>query len=415
MALAAAPSHAAPPVEAAAPKPIVLDVDAATLIELAGPAKTVFIANPDVADVQAPDPNRILVYAKKPGETTVYALLRNGVVHSYSLKVQHAKHAIGAMAREQAPAADVKISSAPHGVAVSGSVASPADALAVKEAVEQHLGDQDMLSFNVGVREPTQVNLQVRVAEVSRQVDKQFGINWNAVFNDGSFAVGLLTGREPLATAADAAADAVSSDFSRSSAGLNSLGFGYRNDSGKVNVAALMDALQAEGLVSILAEPNLTAVSGETATFLAGGEFPVPVAQSLDRTTIEWKSFGVSVAFAPTVLDHDHISIKVRPEVSELSSQGAVTINSIEIPSITVRRAETTVELASGQSFAIAGLFLNNTSNEVRNFPGLGNLPRAFSIAGTPLSPRVSLRRGANYVRESAARGVSKFPPPHPS
>ncbi|WP_165793548.1 type II and III secretion system protein family protein [Hyphococcus luteus] len=367
MLLIVQPSMAEP---AASQKAITLDVDAATLIELPRAAETVFIANPEIADVQVPTPARVLVYAKKPGKTTIYTLLKNGAAESYALTVQHSKQAIGAAVREQAPGADVKVTSAPRGVSVSGTVGSPVEAQIVKGAVQQHIGEDEDMAFNVGVREPTQVNLQIRVAEVSKQVDKSFGLNWNAVFNDGKFAVGLLTGREPLASAAETIGD-----FSRSSTGVNSLGFGYRSDSGNVDVSGLLDALQAEGLVSILAEPNLTAVSGETATFLSGGEFPVPISQGFDQVTIEWKSFGVSVAFSPVVLDRDHISIKVRPEVSELSNQGAVTIGDIQIPAITVRRAETTVELASGQSFAIAGMFLNNTMNEVSNLPGLGNLP----------------------------------------
>jgi pilus assembly protein CpaC len=374
------PAFAAKPAATAHPVPLVLDVDKAQLIILSEPAITVFVANPDIADVQVPEPTHVLVYAKKAGETTAFALLRSGATIKYAIQVQRPNQTIGGAIREQAPNAGVQVSSMPNGLAVSGSVASPADAQAVKETARQYLSDTDKLALNVGVREPTQVNLQVRVAEVSRQVDKQFGFNWDAVFNDGGFAVGLLTGRAPLATVANAVTGTSSTSFGTfardsSTAGLSSLGFGGRNSSGTINISSLLDALQSEGLVSVLAQPNLTAVSGETANFLAGGEFPVPVSQALDQITIEWKSFGVSVDFTPTVLDANHISIKVRPEVSELSTQGAVTINNIKIPGVAVRRAETTVELASGQSFAIAGLFLNNMSNEVRNLPGLGDIP----------------------------------------
>ncbi len=142
-----------------------------------------------------------------------------------------------------------------------------------------------------------------------------------------------------------------------------------------MNVSALIDALQTEGLVTILAEPNLTAISGETANFLAGGEFPVPVSQGLQQVTIEWKRFGVSIDFTPTVLDANRLSIKVRPEVSELTTVGAVTVNNIQIPGLAVRRADTTVELASGQSFAIAGLFQNNVTTDVQRVPWLGDVP----------------------------------------
>ena len=374
------PSPAASPAAKPRPASIVLDVDKAQLIILSEPANTVFVANPNIADVQVPEPMHVLVYAKKAGATTIYALLRSGAVSTYTVQVQHPNAAIGAAIRNQVPDAGVTITSAPNGIAVSGSVASPADAQTAKETAEQYLGSEEKLAFNVGVRQSTQVNLQVRVAEVSRLVDKQFGFNWDAIFNDGSFAVGLLTGRAPLAAVANTVTGTTSTtfgDFARDSSGseLSSLGFGYKNHSGSINVSALIDALQSEGLVSVLAQPNLTAVSGETANFLAGGEFPVPVSQGLNQVTIEWKSFGVSVDFTPTVLDANHISIKVRPEVSELSNQGAVTVNNLKIPGVAVRRAETTVELASGQSFAIAGLFLNNMSNEVNNVPGIGDVP----------------------------------------
>jgi pilus assembly protein CpaC len=141
----------------------------------------------------------------------------------------------------------------------------------------------------------------------------------------------------------------------------------------------LIDALDREGLISILAEPNLTALSGETASFLAGGEFPILVPGSDGQVTIELKKFGVSLAFTPTLLDAGRISMRVRPEVSELSNEGAVTIpvagGTLTVPALTVRRAETTVELASGQSFAIAGLIRNNVAQSVQKFPGLGDIP----------------------------------------
>ena len=154
---------------------------------------------------------------------------------------------------------------------------------------------------------------------------------------------------------------------------FGSIGAGFRD--GRVDVAGLVDALQAEGLITVLAEPTLTAVSGESASFLSGGEFPVPVSQGLQQITIEWKRFGVNVDFSPIVLNGEHMSIKVRPEVSELTDLGSVVINNIKIPGLAVRRAETTVELASGQSFAIAGLFQNNVTSSLQQLPGLGDVP----------------------------------------
>ena len=347
---------------------LTIEVSKARLIHLPAPATTVFIADPSIADVQVPDPSSFIIFGKKPGSTRAYAFTSKNEVASYTVHVVRPTSDLVQGLKAAVPGAAVDVSGTPGGVIVTGRVATPLEAKELKAAASQYLDTKDKNAFNVTVGAATQVNLRVRVAEVSRQAEKQFGFNWDALFNDGTIAVGLLTGRPPVAGFGN-----FIRDTSLSSA--DSLGIGYRNSSGTVNVSALLDALQSEGLVSILAEPNLTTISGEPANFLAGGEFPVPVSQSLQEVTIEWKRFGVSIDFTPVVLDPNRISIKVRPEVSELSDTGSVTINSIKIPGLTVRRAETTVELASGQSFAIAGLFQNNISNEVRRFPGLGEVP----------------------------------------
>src|SRR5690606_31043474 len=135
------------------------------------------------------------------------------------------------------------------------------------------------------------------------------------------------------------------------------------------------DALESEGVLTVLAEPNLVAMSGETASFLAGGEFPIPVPQGDDTVTITYKKFGVSLTFTPTILADGRINLNVQPEVSQLTAAGAVTLNNFVIPALATRRAETTIELGSGQSFAIAGLLSSNTNQDLSKFPGLGDLP----------------------------------------
>jgi pilus assembly protein CpaC len=142
-----------------------------------------------------------------------------------------------------------------------------------------------------------------------------------------------------------------------------------------LDVLSSLDIAAKDGLVTLLAEPNLTALSGETASFLAGGEFPIPVSQSLGTLSIEYKQYGVALAFTPIVLADGRISMRVRPEVSELSENGAVKLNGYVIPALTVRRAETTVELGSGQSFMIAGLLRNTSRNDIDKAPFLGDLP----------------------------------------
>src|SRR5213078_2457679 len=142
-----------------------------------------------------------------------------------------------------------------------------------------------------------------------------------------------------------------------------------------LDLIGTLDLAAKDGLVTILAEPNLTALSGETASFLAGGEFPIPVSQGNNAVTIEYKQYGVGLAFTPIVLADGRISIRVRPEVSELSDAGSVTLNNFKVPALTTRRAETTVELGSGQSMMIAGLMRNNNSNSITKAPLLGDLP----------------------------------------
>jgi pilus assembly protein CpaC len=156
-----------------------------------------------------------------------------------------------------------------------------------------------------------------------------------------------------------------------------------------LDLAGTLDLAENLGLVTTLSEPNLTSLSGETATFLAGGEFPIPISQGLGNVSIDFRNFGVSLAYTPTVLANGRISMRVRPEVSELSSQGAVTLNGFVVPALTIRRTETTIELGSGQSFMIAGLMSNNAQNTLEKAPGLGDIP----ILGNLFRSR-SFRRG---------------------
>jgi pilus assembly protein CpaC len=373
LAAATSPACAQPVAElAASGAPMVLEVDRATSIELPSPAKSVYVANPAIADVQVGDPRRVVVIGRKPGGTTVHVVRADGAVSAYAVNVVRPLRPALEAVRSRAPKADLRVAPAPRGMSVSGQVATPREAAAVKKAASQFLGENEKLDFDVDVTGEDQVNLQVRIVEVSRQVSRTLGFSWAALGNHGSTILGLATGRDFLGTTGPLA------PLTRSSAlnPANTVLFGYHNPAGTVNVNGVLDALQAEGMVSILAQPNLTAASGQTASFLAGGEFPVPVAQDQRNSiTIEWKKFGVALDFTPVVLDPGRLSIKVRPEVSEISDNGAVVINNIRVPALTVRRAETTVELASGESFAIAGLFQNNISKSVSQFPWLADLP----------------------------------------
>jgi pilus assembly protein CpaC len=264
------------------------------------------------------------------------------------------------------PNSRIDVQNVDNRIILSGMVDSESEAHDAHQFVVGMFPDmKDVRVINrLRVLAPNQVNLRVRIAEVSRDVIKQFSINWNAVFKQGRTTFGLLSGNPAL----------LLDGFVGSESNAN-LAFGsYR--SGPANVDAILDALEREGLVTILAEPNLTAVSGQTANFLAGGEFPILVPQDDSRVvTVTFKQFGVSLTFSPTLIDVNRISLRVKPEVSELSTAGAVTFNGFNIPALTTRRAETTVELGSGQSFAIAGLLQNNLNETINKFPGLGDIP----------------------------------------
>ena len=254
------------------------------------------------------------------------------------------------------------------GYVLSGAVATPSDAQRAEATVRGFLSEEQSVLNEMEVMSSTQVNLRVRVMEISREVTRNLGFNWQALAAQGNFVLGLASG--------SAAGYAVNSILG--SGGNSRLAVGA-SKAGKFDVNSIIDALAVDRLATILAEPNLTAQSGETASFLAGGEFPVPVGGTLTTITISFKQFGVSLAFVPTVLGPDRVNLRVRPEVSELSDNGAIEMplasGSVRIPALAVRRAETTIELGSGQSFAIAGLLQRNTAQVMDGLAGASEIP----------------------------------------
>jgi pilus assembly protein CpaC len=223
---------------------------------------------------------------------------------------------------------------------------------------------------------PLQVQLRVRITEVDRNVTQQLGINWQAMGNAvGNFYGGIFSGRpifnlnQPISTPSGGTTFPVNLPTNNA----YSLFGAFKTNN--VNINVLVDALNQEGLLTVLAEPNLVALSGQTASFLAGGEFPIPVSQTNGAISVEFKQFGVKLDFTPTVLNDRRISLKVRPEVSQIDTSVSVTTGGITVPGLSVRRADTTVELASGQSFAIGGLLQSNTTDIISQVPGLGSVP----------------------------------------
>lgn len=346
-----------------------LELNKGRLIALDHAAASVFVADPNIADVQIKSPKLLYVFARKPGETTVYTVdSSDQVVQGWRLTVTHDLTRLREAFRTYMPEARVQVSSFGDAIVLEGTVKSPQAAEDARVLAARLAGDKNVIN-RLSVRGPNQINLRVRIAEIRRAVVKQIGVNWDALLSAGSFTFGLATGSPVVA-----GGSFLTRNLSSSGSGTADSIFGGLHK-GNWDVNTLIDALESEGLVTVLAEPNLTAVSGETASFLAGGEFPIPVPQSNNNVTIEFKKFGVGLSFTPTLLSDGRINLKVQPEVSELTNTGEVRINGFLIPAITTRRAETTVELASGQSFAIAGLIQNDVNHDVRRLPGLGDLP----------------------------------------
>ncbi len=345
-----------------ADQPIQVEISEGRLIKLSAAANSVFIANPAIADVAVKSPRLVYIFGKKTGATTLYAVDRNDrLIASLRVEVSHNVSRLNGALSSFVSSGEVEAVSIDGAIVLTGYVNDPADAENARRLAERFIEPKEDVINRIAVAGPNQVNLRVRIAEVERSVVKQFGFNWEIAFENADIALALATGGNPfdIPVLRDGSVD-------------NALGIG---DVGNFDINGLIDALAQDSMITILAEPNLTAMSGETASFLAGGEFPIPVVEQDGRVTVIFKEFGISLAFTPTVLNRDRISMRVRPEVSELSTAGAIQLQGTILPGIRTRRAETTIEVASGQSFALAGLLQDSSEESVRGTPALQEVP----------------------------------------
>jgi pilus assembly protein CpaC len=333
------------------------------LITLPRPMSDLFVADPAIADVQVRSPTRLYVFGKTAGETTLSATAKDGsVVYSSTIRVGTNIGNIGQMLKVAMPDAQVTATPMNGIVVLTGTVAAPDDVEEANRLVSAFVGKDVQVVSRLKTSTPLEVMLKVRFAEVNRTFAKNVGFNIIANDTTGGFQFNAAQGN----------LDSTVTKVVRSATGT-SLAFG--GVLAGVNILSSLDLAETDGYATTLAQPTLTALSGETASFLAGGEIPIPVPQYQGVTTIEYKQYGVSLAFTPTVLGDGRISMRVRPEVSQLDSANGVAINGYTVPGLTTRRAETTVELGSGQSFVIGGLLNNNTSNSINKAPFLGDLP----------------------------------------
>jgi pilus assembly protein CpaC len=374
---------------------IVLAIGRGQLVTVPGNLADVFIVNDNIADVQIKSQRQLYVFGKSGGETTLYASDSGGnVIWAANIRVGSNIDSIDQMLALALPEAKIGVATmGTNTVLLTGTVAAPEDAAEAARLVKAFVGDSINVVTRLKTATPLQVNLQVKFAEVSRSLVRTLGVNMQTIDGTSGMQFGIGSGRSfasnfrpgtatgvgntPKVTIPDPADPTKTIDVTGTSVSqiANGTTMALATKFLGLDMLGALDLAERDGLVTTLSQPNLTALSGETAEFLAGGEFPIPMSQGLGTTSVEYKKFGVSLSYTPTVLSNGRISIRVRPEVSELSSQGAVTLNGFQIPALTVRRAETTVELGSGQSFMIAGLLSNNAQNTINKAPGVGDLP----------------------------------------
>jgi pilus assembly protein CpaC len=363
---------------------VALSVGAGRMVRLDGTMTDLFVANDAIADVQVRSANQIFIFGKAAGETTIYATNKAGkTIYSANVRVGNNIGSIDQMLDLAMPDAQITATPINGMVLLTGTVASPVDIEEANRLVQAFVGEGSKVISRLKTATPMQVLLKVKVAEVNRSLTKNVGVNLltrdqgsGFIFGIGRGNPGTITDRtNPLAIDPATGAPQVIGTLNTFNKVASATTIGLAGRLLGLDLLSTIELNENTSLVTTLAEPILAALSGETATFLAGGEFPIATSTGLNGTSVEFKEYGISLAFTPTVMEGGRISMRVRPEVSELTSAGAIKINGIEIPGISTRRTETSVELGSGQSFMIGGLLRNNANNSVEKAPFLGDIP----------------------------------------
>jgi pilus assembly protein CpaC len=357
-----------------------MSIGGGQLMRLPRPAASVFVADEKIADVQVKNPTTFYLFAKTAGMTSVYATDHAGaVIWSTDVRVGANIADVAGMLAQALPESDIKVTPLSGMILLTGTVLGPKDSEEAQRLAEQFTANNVPVLNHLQIATPQQVMLQVKIAEVSRNLARTIGVNFlnraqgNPLFFGAQGTPGSISTN--TSTTIDKASGVRPNGTISTFTQLAGTTLGI---AGRVFGADIISSLQLyenSGQVHTLAEPTLTALSGETASFLAGGEIPIPQSQGLGAVSVEFKEYGVSLSFSPLVMSGGRIMLRVRPEVSQLSSAGAVTLNGFSISALTTRRAETTVELGSGQSFMIGGLIQNDHNNQVQKAPFLGNLP----------------------------------------
>ena len=391
---------------------IVLAVGKATVVQLDADARDVLVSSPDIVDAVVRTPRRIFLLAQKTGQTNAFFFDAAGhQILSLDIRVEKDTGDLGAMIHANIPGSNVKVSGLNDNVVLTGTVSSASDSTRAQDLAARFAGDPTKVVNMLTIGASEQVMLKVRIAEMDRNIAKQFGVNLSEAAMAAGVPIFASTGNQ-FGLLGHALSDASGGQFGAvcptqilpTQSIIQQIGTGSAKGAtgslttlttscnGPNNVQGALQALDQIGLVHILAEPNLTAVSGETARFLAGGEFPVPAGRDQQgNVSVSFKEFGVGLSFTPVVLSAGRISLQISTEVSELTNTGAFTLTGgvtvdpttgqvtsapgLTIPALNVRRAQTTIELPSGGSFSIAGLMQHTTKQVLEEFPGIGNMP----------------------------------------
>lgn len=364
---------------------LVLEKGRSTVIESDQGFSTLVVADPDIAEAMATSNRSFFLRGKVPGSTTVLIYDAAGEISELiDVEVELSLDELRTDLGNLLPGERIEVYPVHDGVFLDGKLTTAAAAEMAVQVAERYVPGGVANGLSVG--QSQQVLLEVRFLEASRSAVKEIG------FGNSFDARDVVGATEPSTVS-----------------GLASKTIALFTNVGGENIDVELRALEEKGIVRTLAEPNLVALSGDTASFLAGGEFPIPVSNDDGQVSVEFKKFGVSLDFTPTVLGNGLVNIRVRPEVSQLDRNNGIRAQDIEIPGVSVRRADTTVELHDGQAFAIAGLLQNDYSNDVRQTPWLGNVP----VLGALFTSKRYQRQESELVIIIIPRLVQ--PAPHPS
>jgi pilus assembly protein CpaC len=365
-----------------AAEPLVVEINKGKRVTLPVAAASVVAANPAIADVQVVSPRVLYIYGRGVGETSVLAIDNaDNTIYDSQVVVSHNLSSLARAVRRIAPDADVTFSSVNNGLVMEGFAASSVESENIRSVAANMLGDNQKLVNMITTGGSDQVTLQVKIVEMTRSNVKRFGINLQSAVTQGSLAVRLLQGANvtgttytPLFPPVSGVGFPARTGLSNATASTDTALFAGLTDGNKT-IGAVIDMLENQGLANILAEPTLTTTSGKTANFLAGGEFPIPQKDGLGNVTVTYKPFGVKLDFTPVVMSKDRMSITVAPEVSTINFDNPIEVAGIKNPIINSRKAQATLELGSGETFALAGLLRTDETNNIDKTPAVGDLP----------------------------------------